>query len=596
VVTHASSPELKTVRALRAVLAAAILVPIALWAVDAWQRRDLLYRDAERRAAHETLVLQEHAEKVLQTHQLVVEQANQRVQGLSWNEVRTSKRLWDDLKQLTSQFPQVDSIFFVDPAGQSAFTTRAFPSPPVDFSDRDYFVAQRDKDAGVYLSGTYIGKISHRRIFNLSMRRDGPAGAFDGVVGVSAVIEQLEQFYRAVVLPKDNPSVALVRDDGQVLASYPTTASPDSSIASALADGRRAGLVYTGSQDGEASQLVAYRRLIGFPAYVAFGIDESTIQSAWRRAIVQSGLLALLAAGALFVTALHALRRARREARAIRKLRSTHDAFLREAKRRQEAEAALLQAQKMEALGQVTGGVAHDFNNLLQVLTISLKPLKAQVSDERMRRLINASELAVQRGKKLVEQLLAFARRQPLKFEVFNPNERLRALGDMLRQLADRVTVELELAEDIWPVEADATQFELAIINLVVNARDAMPEGGIVHIRTENRTVRPGLDEPAGDCVAIIVSDTGPGIPPEVMGRVWEPFFTTKPAGKGTGLGLSLVYGFAKQSRGFATIDSAVGQGTSVAVLLPKGTPTQTYVDLTEAEEGSSAVVAFPKR
>jgi signal transduction histidine kinase len=195
----------------------------------------------------------------------------------------------------------------------------------------------------------------------------------------------------------------------------------------------------------------------------------------------------------------------------------------------------------------------------------------------------------VNRGEKLIQQLLAFARRQPLKFEVFDLNQRLASMGDLVKQSLSGIALTVDAAPDLWPVETDANQLELAILNLVFNARDAMPDGkGAIRIATANRTFTEG--ELIGDFVAISVSDNGAGMRPEVLKRVWEPFFTTKPAGKGTGLGLSMVHGFIHQSGGNATIDSEVGKGTTVTLYLRKGTPTQAYDD---PPSESASVVAL---
>ncbi|HEX2724268.1 MAG TPA: ATP-binding protein [Beijerinckiaceae bacterium] len=580
---------------LQMVLAASVLVPLGLFALGAWQSHRQLYSQAERDVRRQAVMLKEHASKVLKANQVVMEQVNQRVRGLSWDEIKTSRTLWDDLKAIDSDLPQIDSIFMVDPSGVSALTTRVFPSPSVDFSDRDYFLAQRDGPRNAYVSGSYVGKISRRRIFNQSIARDSGKFAFDGVIGVSAYVEDLESFYSVVARPEENASVALLRADGQVLARYPASINMHAQeFASALpASGIDEAIAYTRPDADASRRLVGYAKAPDFDVYVAYGTDEGVLRSAWYGYLVQWGILALLAAAAMSGLAWLVVRRTWREAMALQQWAATYDELAREISRREEAEAQLVQTQKLEALGQLTGGVAHDFNNLLQILSGHLGRLKARVADERSRRALSYCEAAIEKGEKLIAHLLAFARRQPLRYEVFDLNACLGAMDGVLHQATTGVVIETELSSDLWPVVADPTQLELAVLNLVVNARDAMPDGGTIRVTTANRRLGSGDGELPGEFVTCTVSDDGPGIPADVLARVWEPFFTTKPAGKGTGLGLSMVYGFARQSGGFARIVSEVGRGTSVTIFLPKGSPTSAYGSLPAAQSEPSKVVPF---
>jgi PAS domain S-box-containing protein len=239
------------------------------------------------------------------------------------------------------------------------------------------------------------------------------------------------------------------------------------------------------------------------------------------------------------------------------------------------AQEALRQAQKMEAVGQLTGGVAHDFNNLLTVIKSSTDLLRRPgLAEERRRRYVDAIAETVDRASKLTAQLLAFARRQALKPEVFDAGQRLCTIMDMLRTIVgSRVTIVTEVACPDCFIEADASQFETAIVNMVVNARDAMDNGGALHIKVRREETMPGVRGPAdgaGPWVAVSLADTGHGIAPEKLGQIFEPFFTTKEVGKGTGLGLSQVYGFAKQSGGDVKVESTLGRGTTFTLYLPE--------------------------
>ena len=263
--------------------------------------------------------------------------------------------------------------------------------------------------------------------------------------------------------------------------------------------------------------------------------------------------------------------------------------------RRQQAEAleiaqqAMLQAHRMEAIGQLTFGVAHDFNNLLTVITNSLDLISADNSDpQRVRRLVAVAQRAGERGSLLTRQLLAFSRRQTLNPESRDLNALLYSAESVLRRaVGDNVKIELSLSRGLGVVDVDVGEFEAAMLNLVVNARDAMPDGGRILVRTREHEVAPsdaleleGAGKP-GRYVCVSVEDTGLGMTEDVRARATEPFFTTKDVGKGSGLGLSQVYGFAVQSGGYVDIDSAVGGGTVVRFYLPvrKGSSQSTAAD-----------------
>jgi PAS domain S-box-containing protein len=243
---------------------------------------------------------------------------------------------------------------------------------------------------------------------------------------------------------------------------------------------------------------------------------------------------------------------------------------LRDQARLAEAERQLRQSQKIEAIGQLTGGVAHDFNNLLMVILGGLSMIERPGDAARRSRILDGMRQAAERGASLSRQLLAFARRQPLKPEPIDLRTQLDGMRDLLdRALRGDVHVRTDLAEDLWTVLVDPAELELVLLNLCVNARDAMPDGGTITITARNA---PGLvvrDKP-GDFVRLSVSDTGIGMSADVLAHVFEPFFTTKEVGKGSGLGLPQVYGFAEQSGGLVEIESAVGEGASVILSLPR--------------------------
>ena len=241
---------------------------------------------------------------------------------------------------------------------------------------------------------------------------------------------------------------------------------------------------------------------------------------------------------------------------------------------REAAEARLVQAQKMEAIGQLTGGIAHDFNNLLTAVVGSLELLLRRTDEEKLRRLAGNALQAAERGAKLTAQLLAFSRRQRLSPVALDINLVIEGMRDLLvRSIGPQIEIETKLEPDIWRALADPTQLEVMLLNLAINARDAMPQGGRIVIATMNvasvpDTLAAELDE--REYVCIRVTDNGRGMPPDVLAHAFEPFFTTKPHGKGTGLGLAQLYGFARQSGGTAKIQSDLGKGTAVSIYLPR--------------------------
>jgi signal transduction histidine kinase len=239
--------------------------------------------------------------------------------------------------------------------------------------------------------------------------------------------------------------------------------------------------------------------------------------------------------------------------------------------------AALAHARKMEALGLLAGGVAHDFNNLLHVIRNSVEILEYQDTDSESRHYLEMIRRSAERGTALTRQLLTFARRTPPEVRPFDPNEVIANVAELLRAaLGGRITVETSLAQDIWPVAADPGQLETAILNLAVNARDAIDGAGCLWIETVNRRfggmsgVAAGQARREGDFIMIAMADSGCGMPPEVRERACQAFFTTKEPGRGTGLGLSQVAGFAREARGWLEISSAEGRGTAVRIFLPR--------------------------
>ncbi len=304
---------------------------------------------------------------------------------------------------------------------------------------------------------------------------------------------------------------------------------------------------------------IAYRKVSGYPLYVTAAYDQKVFWKDFYYRCARDLAFGVPAALLLVFMSMIALRRTRR--------------LVSEYEKRQKAEAALKQAQRLEAVGQLTGGVAHDFNNLLMIIEGNSQRLRRDPLTPTQDRAVNAISEATRRGESLTRHLLTFSRRQTVVPEVVNLADILPKLGEMLcASLRGDIRVEMQIPSLIWSVEVDLSELELAILNLAVNARDAMPDGGVLVVGAQNtflsgETRKDGL---RGEFVELFVRDSGTGISPTVLPKVFEPFFTTKEVGKGTGLGLSQVYGFAMQAGGSVGLSSDIGKGTQVTIYLPR--------------------------
>jgi signal transduction histidine kinase len=558
----------------RLLLVAALAVPLLLLTIAAWQNFRLVQLEAKQRVTIEAGQLHEHALSGIETYALILAWIDDRIRGLDWVRIERDGELHRFLSNLET-LPQIGAVLVIDPQGQVRASGSAFPAAAADVSNRDAFVAQRDRDAGIFIGREHIDQLNRLSDFDISRRRSMTNESFDGVIIISANPGYFANFF-STISRDENFSALLLRDDGSVLVRFPPLPSPrvfssDTPVMRAIAAEPDRGLFWgRGGIDG-IERLFGYQRVGQYPLYVAFGIPMRGVLAQWRGNLVDYLLFAIPASLGLFCMTLFAVRQLQQQRVATWRWRATARRLNREMRRRTRAEAELHQSQKMEALGQLTGGVAHDFNNLLTVLQGCLEMLSGRQCEPTLQARVEMALATVERGERLTSQLLAFARRQPLTVARLDLNDTLRQMVELMaRTVGSKVRVETDFAPDLWPVDADATQLELAVINLAINSRDAMPEGGVLRVRTFKTILTDGGAGEAGDFVGLEISDTGTGMPSEILARAFEPFFTSKGPGKGTGLGLSLVYGFARQSGGSASIRSEVGRGTAVALLLPR--------------------------
>jgi two-component system NtrC family sensor kinase len=404
-----------------------------------------------------------------------------------------------------------------------------------------------------------------RLIFPVSKRRSDSSGTFAGITEISVSPQAFEKFFSPLAA-RTSASFALIRDDARFLARYPVTTElmPEASagFAQLIARSPDRGKYTAVSNVDKLERRISARRLEGFPLYVTSSLQTDDIVQGWLWHMAGHLIFGIPATLLFVVLILLAMRRT--------------TALFAEAERREALEASLRQSQKMESVGQLTGGVAHDFNNLLTIILGNLQMALRQVPDGKARTLLVNAHQGAERGAELTKRLLAFSRSQPLDPQLIDANRLVAGMSDLLdRTLGETISVETVRSAGLWQTEADSAELESAILNLAINARDAMPAGGKLTIETGNAYLDEDYCETAegvkpGQYVMISVTDTGSGMPEDVIDKAFDPFFTTKPAGSGTGLGLSQVYGFVKQSGGHVRIYSEVDEGTTVKVYLPR--------------------------
>ncbi|WP_406854167.1 ATP-binding protein [Alsobacter sp. KACC 23698] len=563
-------------RALRLLVILSVLAPVVLLAVLGWVSYRTEVRTARRGLLQTLDLVYEHAIKTFDTHRLVATYTNEVVRGLADEEIQTREaELRLQLARLVAGLPQLTNTWVIDALGQPLVSASPVPAG-LNVSDRAYFQTQLQPGARPHVSQLLLGKATGSVFFQLAWRREDPGGRFRGVTAVSVEPDYFRAFHGRVTAGAGY-TMGLFRNDGVALVRYPTstadllgTRQRATGLEKEIAERPGAGLYFgTSNFDGER-RLVAYRSMPDYPIYVTAGLPWSSVVRAWRGAMLSYLAFGAPSAMALFLLSVSAYRQARRENATLDKLRQ-------EAKRRELAEDALRQSQKMEAVGRLTGGIAHDFNNLLTVVIGNLEMLLRRLGpeDARARRSALLAKEGALRAAMLTQRLLAFSRRQPLEPRRVDLNQLVRGMTELVhRTLGEKISVQTRTEPDLPAVDVDPNQLESAILNLAVNARDAMPQGGELVVSTARVEVEAdGGAAPPGSYVAVSVSDTGSGIPAELQDKVFEPFFTTKPHGQGTGLGLSQVYGFIQQSGGHVLLTSEPGHGATITMLLPLAPP-----------------------
>jgi len=557
-----------SLKLLQWMMAASLALPVALFIFASTVSWVSINETADREIERALDVAHEHALKVFETIDRSLSEIAEIIRGIPDAGISSREEtLHVRLKQLADSLPQVKSVWIFDANGHTLVNSLVVPAPDIRFSDRDYFSAHVERDVG-----TFIGEALKPRppyqgaaFFGVSRRRENEDGSFAGVIQASVLPEYFENFY-ARIGREPGSFFALVRTDGAVLAHFPGVDryfrfEPNGPLGQQIVAHPQAGLVTVKSPADGIERRLGYQRLAEYPIYVSAGLETSAIRARWLSTMSQHLIFGAPATALLFFLLSLALRRTRH--------------LYAEADKRAEAEEALKHGQRLEALGQLTGGVAHDFNNLLTVISSSVDMLRRpDLPEPRRLRYINAISDTVTRAAKLTAQLLAFARRQTLKPELFDVSQSVQMLGEMIATLiGSRIEIVIHVPDEPCFINADAGQFETAMINMAVNARDAIAGPGrltiAVRVVAEIPNAAAQTQNPYG-YVAVSVEDTGIGIPPYKFGTIFEPFFTTKEVGQGTGLGLSQVFGFTKQSGGEVIVASELGKGSTFTLYLPR--------------------------
>ena len=415
------------VRLLQLMMIASLALPAALFVYAAWNDYHQVYAVAEERIDRSLDVQQQQALRVFETVERTFAEVGEVVRGMSDDQIRTAQAsLHPRLDRIVGVMPQLHAIILIGPDGRPLVSSKLAAVPTdADFSDRDYFAALAARDAGTYVSTVHTPRRpdSGGGFFVLSRRLESADGAFRGVIAVAVRARYFDGFY-ALIEQSPGNFYDLVRADGVLLARYPAPTpgfqrlSSRSGLRVAIEHGERQGL-YSATAEGDGiNRLIGFRKLPGYPVYALAGIDNAAIRNQWLSIAGGHLIFGLPATLLLFFTLWAVLRRTRR----------LHD----EADRRELAEDALHQAQHLQAIGQLTGGVAHDFNNLLMIVSGSVQRLRRHISDPKQTQLLDAISTATQRGESLTRQLLTFSRRQMLQPSVIDLTARLPEIKEML--------------------------------------------------------------------------------------------------------------------------------------------------------------------
>jgi signal transduction histidine kinase/CheY-like chemotaxis protein len=566
----------------RVLLVLALTIPLLLLTWFCWHRRVQLLEEASRTATRSVVALEQHAANMLDVHMLVLRQLDDRTQGRSGSQISGDARLRETVTSLTREFPQVSVVGMADAGGRIWLSSIQGATAYASVADRDYFLAHKNgASKGLYVSEAFTGRLNGARQFSISLRRSTTSGDFDGIIFATVPLKHFTQFWEHFT-PSAGHLIPLVRNDGALIARYPLPDSPrrlnpQDPLMTQLRQSPR-GLYTAVSQVDGIERINAYSQIRSYPLYISFSVETAFVLREWWRESIMAAFMAVFSALLLAALWLAVVRQSHDQRVSVMRWRAIAEDLKLEVGRREEAEEALRQSQKMEAVGQLAGGIAHDFNNLLAALVGNVQLMRRKLDQglaNDLPRYVTAVESITSKATAMTQRLLAFSRRQTLAPVPLDAKERIDAMHELImRTVGPEIRVRTVFAQEPCKILCDPNQLDSALLNLAINARDAMPDGGDLTIAATRLCLTAAqaaaLQLPAEAAyIAICVKDSGVGMTLKIIERAFEPFFTTKPSGQGTGLGLSMVYGFVTQSGGQVKIDSQPGVGTEVSIYLP---------------------------
>jgi signal transduction histidine kinase/CheY-like chemotaxis protein len=559
-----------TRRVLVIVLISSILVPllcIAGYGYFDYQRR---VADAVNIVDRLTRVAQEHALKIVDLNNEIETRILDLLGDSDDLKIRADEgRVHSRLNAIAGDYPQLAAISVFGTNGDLLASSRFFPAPQISVAGREDFRAARASAPKPYFSLPLSGKVMQSDVFTTNMARVTKEGDFLGVVSIALRRQYFSEFYRDLTASDPALLVGLYRQDGNILARLPDISAsdnpaPKTPFTTALAHAVRAGRLDIISTIDGVERILSFRRVGDYPLYVASGYATTAILKEWRSHFVVLATLSLAPCVGLWSLILFSLRQLRTEQAAWEHWR---DEWI----KRESAEASSRQLRRMGALGNLVASVAHDFNNLLMVVSANME-LATRKNCTNVHREVAAVKRATVGAEGLARRMMSVARKQPLKLQILDLPAWLPSATSIIQTaLTEKIEFRLQVAPDTRHVKVDVIELESAIMNIAVNARDAMPDGGVFSVQCRNISItRAEKALPVGEYVMIALSDNGHGMSPSAKQHAFEPLFTTKAHGAGTGLGLAQVIATCEQSGGTAELESELGEGTTLFLYLPR--------------------------